>query len=596
MQQSLICYCGSAVPPSYFPQHAGSCRVRYENSPISNLLYQLKSASSLPQLEVLLEELKLELTKTEQKLHPAPQQFRPPPGRPVNASPPSSGYSTGPSTAFPSPHYQPSPQTSTYQTSSSDGIQCCICQRVAPMSEMMLSECGHFTCHAHVLAAFKESFMRNGRVTCPFQGCPYEFSHAELRKVVGSAEFEKANSQLNMISETGTEMVSCPKCKTTFLFEEGDIAANRQDSEGNKLSEAAAQHRARYRFRCPVCVRIACRKCEMEPYHDGRTCEEHKIFQDSKKCRYCDTVVGKEVEICDSEECRKRYQNSCKRILPCSHRCYGTSRDETCPPCLNEACHHEPDEHEYCNICYTEGLGQQPVVELECGHYLHSECLRLSLEKRWSGPRITFTYARCPLCKAWAYPKNHAGLREDVAKANAMFDQILARGLEQLRLDKEDANPRLSDPNDKNYYRQPERFAMDRFCFFECFTCKKWYYGGKKDCGQNDDGQKFEPKDLICPSCSAASLGGQASCPKHGADYIEFKCRFCCAVAAWFCWGTTHFCNDCHTKQNNKIYLNKMPRDQLPQCPGPAQCPLHIQHPPTGDEYPLGCALCRELA
>jgi E3 ubiquitin-protein ligase MYCBP2 len=39
----------------------------------------------------------------------------------------------------------------------------------------------------------------------------------------------------------------------------------------------------------------------------------------------------------------------------------------------------------------------------------------------------------------------------------------------------------------------------------------------------------------------------------------------------------------------------------LPQCPvGPTcrqlegtECPLHVKHPPTGEEFALGCGICR---
>jgi E3 ubiquitin-protein ligase MYCBP2 len=57
----------------------------------------------------------------------------------------------------------------------------------------------------------------------------------------------------------------------------------------------------------------------------------------------------------------------------------------------------------------------------------------------------------------------------------------------------------------------------------------------------------LKPEDFICGSCSALKLGaGMADCPKHGKDFIEFKCRYCCTVALWFCFGTTHFCEPCH--------------------------------------------------
>jgi hypothetical protein len=39
--------------------------------------------------------------------------------------------------------------------------------------------------------------------------------------------------------------------------------------------------------------------------------------------------------------------------------------------------------------------------------------------------------------------------------------------------------------------------------------------------------------------------------------------------------------------------MNDKKAHQLPQCPGPAQCPLGIEHPPNGQEFVLGCSLCR---
>jgi len=43
-----------------------------------------------------------------------------------------------------------------------------------------------------------------------------------------------------------------------------------------------------------------------------------------------------------------------------------------------------------------------------------------------------------------------------------------------------------------------------------------------------------------------------------------------------------------------------MGKDDLPQCPvGPkaakldGECPLRLQHPPTGEEFALGCGICR---
>lgn len=90
-------------------------------------------------------------------------------------------------------------------------------------------------------------------------------------------------------------------------------------------------------------------------------------------------------------------------------------------------------------------------------------------------------------------------------------------------------------------------------------------------------------------------------CPQHGTDYLEYKCRYCCTLAVYFCFGTTHFCAGCH--ENFQTLISK-PANLLPQCPvGPgcvkvdetAECPLHIVHPATGEEFALGCGLCRNV-
>ena len=40
--------------------------------------------------------------------------------------------------------------------------------------------------------------------------------------------------------------------------------------------------------------------------------------------------------------------------------------------------------------------------------------------------------------------------------------------------------------------------------------------------------------------------------------------------------------------------MSKYSKDKLPKCKG-KKCPLKIKHPPNGDEFVLGCALCRNF-
>lgn len=78
---------------------------------------------------------------------------------------------------------------------------------------------------------------------------------------------------------------------------------------------------------------------------------------------------------------------------------------------------------------------------------------------------------------------------------------------------------------------------------------------------------------------------GNITCAKHKTDFIDYKCRYCCDLALWFCFGTTHFCDKCH----------RNPYDTAPKvCKGPEKCPLKGNHAKNGEEYALGCSLCRE--
>ncbi len=109
--------------------------------------------------------------------------------------------------------------------------------------------------------------------------------------------------------------------------------------------------------------------------------------------------------------------------------------------------------------------------------------------------------------------------------------------------------------------------------------------GQINDNGNAGDGSK--KTELLCGGCTAQKTG--STCPRHGTDYIEWKCRYCCSLASFFCFGTTHMCKACH--------------DRWQQRPGsltasrrlctPVTCPMHVTHSDHGQEFCLGCAVCR---
>ena len=53
-----------------------------------------------------------------------------------------------------------------------------------------------------------------------------------------------------------------------------------------------------------------------------------------------------------------------------------------------------------------------------------------------------------------------------------------------------------------------------------------------KDCEGGQEAGAYKPEELVCGKCAAVSVGaGIQNCVKHGTDFIEFKCKFCCSLA-----------------------------------------------------------------
>jgi hypothetical protein len=75
----------------------------------------------------------------------------------------------------------------------------------------------------------------------------------------------------------------------------------------------------------------------------------------------------------------------------------------------------------------------------------------------------------------------------------------------------------------------------------------------------------------------------------------EFKCRFCCALATFFCGGKAHFCTPCHDIAGQKVDFSEWATkwEGVIECPGFEKCPLGVPHGMNGEEYSLGCSMCR---
>ena len=210
------------------------------------------------------------------------------------------------------------------------------------------------------------------------------------------------------------------------------------------------------------------------------------------------------------------------------------------------------DADDMCMICFSEALCCAPVISLSCGHMFHHQCTVDALSRKWPGPRITFNFALCPICKA---PIEHQLLREQLQPVWELQEDVKRKAL--MRLEYEGLHSKLSQDERASY-------AMERYAYYVCFKCNKAYFGGEVRCeleaNVHDDG--YDAAELVCGACSDVSSAQM--CPKHGADFLEYKCRYCCSVAVFFCFGTTHFCNPCHEDFQR---VTNVPKNQLPTCP-----------------------------
>ncbi|XP_038000800.1 E3 ubiquitin-protein ligase MYCBP2 isoform X14 [Motacilla alba alba] len=321
----------------------------------------------------------------------------------------------------------------------------------------------------------------------------------------------------------------------------------------------------------------------------------------SEACRFCGCRSGTELSavgsVCSDTDCQEYAKIACSKTHPCGHPCGGVKNEEHCLPCLHgcdkNATTLKQDADDMCMICFTEALSAAPAIQLDCSHVFHLQCCQRVLENRWLGPRITFGFMSCPICKNKI---NHAVLKDLLDPIKELYEDVRRKALMRLEYEGLHKSEAITTPGVR-FYNDPAGYAMNRYAYYVCYKCKKAYFGGEARCdaeaGQGDD---YDPRELICGACSDVSRAQM--CPKHGTDFLEYKCRYCCSVAVFFCFGTTHFCNACHDDFQR---MTSIPKEELPHCPaGPkgkqlegTECPLHVVHPPTGEEFALGCGVCR---
>ncbi len=494
----------------------------------------------------------------------------------------------------------PQPQNNYQEQEDVDIISCQICHTM----EIDYLDCCHAMCKS-CFTKYAETDFYN--MKCKI--CNELITPQYKKLVLGEekcAQIEKKINDEGMKKFSGN-MVECPGCHNRYPFEPGkSVDYNVRDDKNQRISRESAEHYAKNRVRCPSCQAVFCAKCSENPYHVGYTCEQYQQRKQALKCRFDQVTItasnrGPDNDVCNNPECIERFRIACKKRLPCGHRCLGTVNDN-CPPCLYSDCKdyqnlYDQDADAYCTICYSESLESSPIVTLSCNHYVHFLCIKKRLETRWVGPKITFNHCLCPTCNNW-YDCSNPTIHSLVQINKKLYDDICEKALKRLVFEDLHKDPKLTNPNSKWYGKKLE-YALNRLSYYMCFKCKEPYFAGRRECGDgpnvdnNNPNRQYDPKDCICGKCSNLSgVAGITECKKHGKEFIEYKCKFCCKIASWFCWGTTHFCEDCHVRQCKGDYVSKYPKEKLPKC-NPATCELKVKHPPNGEEFALGCSICR---
>lgn len=305
----------------------------------------------------------------------------------------------------------------------------------------------------------------------------------------------------------------------------------------------------------------------------------------------------KEYYVCKARECTTKMVSACARFAKCGHVCNGLSTDmESDCFCLKEGCCEGPQNaDEFCNICWVETLGSAPCIRLNCSHIFHDSCVRSKLNKQWPGPSISFSFMNCPLC---AQVMHHRYIDYLVNPFVAILEQVKAKALQRLEIEGMMNDPRITNP-ESEFHGKPQEYAMNIFSFYMCYICKNPYFGGRRNCEQPAEGadaSAYNPAELLCGGCSTLN----AECKKHGKDYIEFKCRFCCSLATFYCGGKAHFCTPCHDKAGQLVeFVNWTTIAACEPCKGqgghPELCPLGVAHADNGEECSLGCSMCRAV-
>ena len=451
--------------------------------------------------------------------------------------------------------------------------RCCACGRNTFDADSRQFNCGHVFCMECIRRFFKDPIERQlTTFRCPL--CSAILTEEDLKNYDPKFAAEKAAREKRE-AFGDIEITTCPQCKYQFIYEPGIEAGITKDEKGKEITGKALECLRLNRCTCSQCRTTFCVSCHAKPFHDGLTCELFRLKNEGICCRFCeepfegcDKILDPAKRVCNNPECQENLKMACMHVLECGHPCPGIKGEK---------------EHLECGVCgfdvcciCAEPFSVMPSIKLGCGHVCHLKCAQEIIKTCSTKGLLTF-----PLCKYAGCGKviTHPMLKVD--EFVDLHNRIEAMIPELIKKENVDKDPHVVNPEDEDYFNKPDKFIRDRFAFYRCQQCGTPFYGGMKACDEERPPDVVD-SDCLCPKCSKI---GVEICPKHGNEYMVFKCFFCCKPAAFHCWGTTHFCAECHKDPG------RAQAGPYPPCDG--HCGF-APHPPNGTRKYFGyCRLCQ---
>lgn len=243
-----------------------------------------------------------------------------------------------------------------------------------------------------------------------------------------------------------------------------------------------------------------------------------------------------------------------------------------------------------CAICLAP-LVEHQTITLSCGHKWHLHCLQAQLQHSQPNParRLLFSGTRCAKCKTFCDHPALNSLTRHTALLRTQVDQILT---DQIQAHSLTTHPSVT-VSTSPHFNNALSFARSHFAIYLCSACEQPYFGGTVACADEDD-RDLPPDDRLCHRCTPRT---SAICTHatHTAFHV-WKCRFCCRPATHVCYGSTHMCDSCHSRDDGgRIRPPTIACESHPICstPLPPGQDRHVNGEDSSCEQLLFCAWCR---